>query len=533
MYKEFMHNKSIVYWGAGEICKLCLVQHPEVNPVFFIDSDAKGNMLFGRSVKKPAEVEDWSELYIIITVKSDKISEEIKKILEIQGLKHGESFCSYKEIFDCTDFSFEDSLRVLHDYKNYSRASDNPIMLILPLEEVRNSKGFVSFISAYVQARRPSTCLIFSRLKVLSLEEAAYRLKCPVFCLPDIWDKENDNYEWDENLLDVEYGWIRALEERKCSSNSEKGIEESKRLFWYYKKVIEIIQPSRLISWGNWSRESYILRYLADQYGIPHGYMEHGWLPGTYQVDPRGIMGQSEFAVNPFLFEQISIAEIFDIGKVKQYIREKKLDTRIFIETEEDKEALKKIEKDKKTIFFVGMDDYGMAMNPESDYWVKYISSIVKSTKQALCMVADVCKKNNWNLIFKLHPSNPLPKLDYDADNIILVREMEIDRLLCAADAVVSIASAVDYKTLIYEKPLIQLGINGLRGKGCSYIVDENTTLEEQMKLALKNGMTVRQKENFDRLLQILLQRYLWDDMSDRTLRYGLTVERDFLDGQI
>ncbi len=99
------------------------------------------------------------------------------------------------------------------------------------------------------------------------------------------------------------------------------------------------------------------------------------------------------------------------------------------------------------------------------------------------------------------------------------------------ADVVVSICSAVDYKTLIYGKPLVQLGINGLLGKGCSYIVGEAAELEDQLALALKEGMTGRQKENFDRLLQILLQRYLWDDRSERTLRYGLTVERDFIDG--
>ena len=133
-------------------------------------------------------------------------------------------------------------------------------------------------------------------------------------------------------------------------------------------------------------------------------------------------------------------------------------------------------------------------------------------------------------LIFKPHPGEPVPELKCGLEDVIIVRSMEIDRLICLADVAVSIASAVDYKVLIYGKPLVQLGITGLLGKGCTYTVSKKEMLEEQIHLALKNGMTKEQTENYNRLLQILLQRYLWDDMSDRNIRYGLSVERDFLE---
>ena len=106
---------------------------------------------------------------------------------------------------------------------------------------------------------------------------------------------------------------------------------------------------------------------------------------------------------------------------------------------------------------------------------------------------------------------------------------MEIDKLIKLADVVVSIASSVDYKTLIYGKPLVQLGIHTLLGKGCTYVVLEKGMLEKQICLALENGMTEEQIEKFDRLLQILLQKYLWDDLSDRSLRYGRSTDEDFL----
>ena len=170
-----------------------------------------------------------------------------------------------------------------------------------------------------------------------------------------------------------------------------------------------------------------------------------------------------------------------------------------------------------------------MRMNPQNDYWKKYISNVVESTKEALFLLVKLCRKNNWNLIFKPHPGNCIYDLKNYTKDVICVCDMEIDRLIKLADVVVSIASVVDYKTLIYRKPLVQLGITTLLGKGCSYTVSEKGMLEEQILLALKNGMTEKQTENFNRLLQILLQRYLWDDMSERSIRYGLTVEQDFL----
>lgn len=531
MKNQFVQNagKEIVYWGIGKICKFCLEQHSDIHPVFFIDSNSKKRIYSGKPVRSPEEMTDWSLYYIIITIKSDEAIENIREILKQKGLKEGKDFCSYKDAFQCSNPSIGDSINLIGTFMEKHIEVVSPTMLVLPLEVVRNSKSFMSFISNYVQARTPFKCLLFSHLRVLSEQEAFDRLQCPVFSLPDFLGEEQGCLS--KKLSEEECCWIRELEKRKISSNIEKSIKVSEGIFSYYEDVLEIVRPSKLIYWGNWSKESYILGYLANKKGIPCGYMEHGWLPGTYQVDPRGIMGQSEYAVDPFLFKNTEIDVVYDIEKIKAFIREQKLDTRIFMETNEDNAALKKIDKGKKIVFLVGMDDYGMQMNPDSDYWKTYISNTVKSTEQALYMLIDICRSNNWNLIFKPHPGNPIPQFDNSDNFVTLVRETEIDRLIKLADVVVSIASAVDYKTLVYGKPLVQLGINGLMGKGCSYIVSENASLEDSIKVALEEGMTCRQKENFNHLLQILLQKYLWDDMSERELRYGLGVERDFING--
>lgn len=530
-------HKKIVYWGIGNICQYCLEEYSDITPSFFIDSNSEKKSFFGKAVKYPDEICNWLDYFIIIVIKSNKAKMEIQKYLENKGLHKGEDFDTYEVFFSCANPTISMSIDLVDTYIKKHPEILNPIMLIVPLVSIRKNKDFIKFLSSYIKVRGYSRCVVFSNLKVITSKMASNRLHCPVFYLPDIYnvmrgdDIDLDLVKWMKGeLLEEELNWLEEMEDRKTSLDSDKSFYESIEIFYYYRSVIKLIKPSKLIIWGNWSRESYVLGHLADCYHIPHGYMEHGWIPGTYQVDPRGIAGQSEYAVNPQIFDTLEIKEIYNIEQIKQYVIDQKLDTRNFINTEADDTALTRLKKNRKTVFLVGMGDDDMQMNPKNEYWKKYVSSVVESTEQALRLLNRVCKKNKWNLIFKPHPGNSVQSSEQDLEDIILVREMEIDRLIKLADVVVSIASAVDFKVLIYGKPLVQLGITGLLGKDCTYIVTEKQMLEKQIILALNNGMTQQQKENFNHMLQILLQKYLWDDMSDRSLRYGLTVEQDFLE---
>ena len=530
MEKANNQNKTIVYWGIGNICKYCLKLHPEINPSFFIDSKFGNKNIGNKVVKFPNEISDWTQYYIVITIKSSKVEREIQQYLEKKGLCKNINFSTYKEFFECEDITIQTGLDLVAAYISKHSKIVNPIMLILPFESIRNRQVLSVFLSAYFNKRGNDRCFVFSHLKVINSKELSSEFKCVAFGVPEM-DKNNisqEEYDQIKNeISEEEFNWLKKLESILSSNVLGSRIYESIEIYYYYKMVIEMINPSKIIIWGSWKRENYILEYLAKHYNVPYGYMEYGWLPGTYQVDPRGIAGQSEYAVNPEMFEKLDFEDIYDIEGVKQYVRDYKLDTRIFNDTKEDNAQILSICPNKKTIFFVGMGEKGIHINPKSDYWKKYVSNVVESTEEVLALLIQLCRKNNWNLIFKPHPGEPVPELKCGLEDVIIVRSMEIDRLICLADVAVSIASAVDYKVLIYGKPLVQLGITGLLGKGCTYTVSKKEMLEEQIHLALKNGMTKEQTENYNRLLQILLQRYLWDDMSDRNIRYGLSVERD------
>lgn len=531
-------HKEIIYWGIGFVCNCCLESYPEIEPSFFVDTYAACKSHKQKAVKCPEEIRNWSAYYVVIAVKANEAKIKIQKFLEEKGLTKGDDFCAYNEFFPCFSVTFKKSICLVDLYMKEHSEVMNPALFHIPLEGMRNHKVYINFMSKYIQKRGLKNCIIVSPLYMISRELAEKKIKCPVIPVPtgnisvSKTEKKEIIRSISDKLTKTELRWLKELQNRKKHDDEETEFYDSVELYYYYKSIIKIIKPSKIVIWSNWNNVSYILGHLAQIYNIPCGYMEYGWIPGTYQVDPRGIAGQSEYAANPQMFENIEIKNIYNIGKVKQYVKNNKLDTQNFNDTEADNNALLKINKQKKKIFLVGMDDCGMKMNPKSDYWKSYVSNVVESTEEAFFLLMELCKKNGWNLIFKPHPKNPVPELGEHPEEVIFIKDMEVDRLIELADVVVSIASAVDYKALIYGKPLVQLGITGLRGKGCTYGVFEKKDLEEQVMLALKDGMTEKQTENFDRLLQILLQKYLWDDMSERSLRYGQTIDHDFLEGE-
>lgn len=166
-----------------------------------------------------------------------------------------------------------------------------------------------------------------------------------------------------------------------------------------------------------------------------------------------------------------------------------------------------------------------MGINPVSDYWKEFVSSVVSSTGEAFEYIKKICLKHNWNFIFKPHPGNDAYMYE---PNDCIFHDIQIDRLIKIADVIVSISSAVNYKALLYGKPLVQIGTTCLSRKNCCYETASKEQIEENLVEALENGMTNQQIYNFDTHLAMLLDNYLWDDLSERSIRYGLTFDKDF-----
>lgn len=531
-------SQKLVYWGTGNISKMCLEYYPNIRPSFFIDSNWGTGSFYDLQVKNPNTIENWSDLFIVIVT---TVFSEIENILKGKGLIKGKHYIDYKGFFEISNKTAKENIVYLEKFIEQNNEYKNPILIIAPVFLSRLSKDMIHFFKEYALHRLPQKCVMLSSLEVVEETYAQSIMGYPTIDMPEIckWDGERkiDIYE-DHNIMNMlekeEEQWICNLESRMVCRDRKLSYRITAEIYWYFKNVFDILQPKKVCIWGGWTRTSHIIAEFAKRNNIPYGFMELGWIPGTFQFDRRGIAGQSEYAVNPerILNFHTKIKNT-EINRIRDYITANKIDTGKFRETEEDERKILTLDSRKKTIFFVGMDDYGMGINPQSEYWKQFVCSVFSSTLEAVSFVAEICKKKNWNFIFKPHP-NPADKNkldgDYKGNSIIQVRHMEIDRLIQISDVVVSIASAVDYKTLIYGKPLVQLGHTTLFRKGCSYEVNDVNEIEQKMELALKCGMTAEQNKNFELHMAQLLENYLWDDLTERELHYGLPVEKDFFD---
>jgi sarcosine oxidase delta subunit len=532
-------KKKLIYWGTGNIGSICLKLYPDIIPQFFIDSHRESDMFYNIPVKKPENISNWDNLYIVVTTTA---FQEIEKILNNKNLKRNENYIGYQEFFEVERNTVVESINSLKIYIEKNKQYKNSILISASVFAARVWQDMIHFFQCYSIKRLPQRSILFSSLSVVSEKRAEKVMGYPVFNVPDIckWEGHMDvDIDFNKNplihgdlLLKEEKEWIWKLEERKLQDDKTFSFHVTSEIYWYYKQVISILEPSQIIIWGGWTRESYILAELAKRNNIPYGFMEFGWIPGTYQFDRRGIAGQSEYAVNSdSILKRPVEYKSKEIKEIRDYIVRNKIDTGKFRKNGEDERALARINQQKKTVFFVGMGDSSMGINPESDYWKQYVSSFFSSTQEAVSFVAEICRRNEWNFVFKPHPS-PANKdglaQDKLGDTIIQVKYTEIDRLIELSDVVISIASAVNYKVLIYGKPLVQLGHTTLSQKGCCYEIQSIDEIEAQLRNALENGMTEVQNENFEFHMEQLLENYLWDDLSDRALRYGLSLETDF-----
>lgn len=515
--------KKLVYWGIGRIGKKCMEYFDDKHPQFLIDSHCTDKEYKGIPIYNPRDIKNWNELYIVITIADSAL---IKEFLTQKKLVEGADFQEFRDFFDIRNEKAEENIERLRNTVKKNRDLRNRTLIFAMPFTIRQSDILINFLRKYANTEK---CILVHDLGFISEKKASEQLGFPAFRAAkmsnwNIRDKENckDDVLEITDLNTEEKTWIESLNCRKHISNETENLINMQQEYQYLKTIIAIFKPRNMIIWGCWAYNSYMLGHICKMSRIPCGYMEHGWIPGTYQFDPIGIAGQSRCAgqLNPEIdFDGLKIK------RIKKYIVDNMLDSGEFQFSPSDEEQIRSIDRSKKIVFLVGMDDLGMGINPVSDYWKEFVSSVVSSTGEAFEYIKKICLKHNWNFIFKPHPGNDAYMYE---PNDCIFHDIQIDRLIKIADVIVSISSAVNYKTLLYGKPLVQIGTTCLSRKNCCYETASKEQIEENLVAALENGMTNQQIYNFDTHLAMLLDNYLWDDLSERSIRYGLTFDRDF-----
>lgn len=510
-------KRKIVYWGTGKICSECLMAHKEVEPAFFIDSNKEGTF-DGKPILKPDCIENWHELFVIITIKSFDV---VKTQLERFGLSEGTDFESYKAYFKIEYYDIPTSVQRLSDlpvsWEGYS-------LLFQDFELYSNRKNTerISFFRRLSEKAGKDDFLVIAPAGVMNEEDTSRSYgflfrQIPVFSL----DKNSFN-ELDMGLSSDDERFIKEVENFKDYPDSfERRMANRNRYYWY-KKVFSTISVKQVFYWGCWFEAYYFLRHLAYLNTAGFYVMEYGWLPGTFCIDPLGSAGESFLMSRPELIQNHALVDREKIVKIKNYIKKSKLDSWTFKVFDEDDKKLTKLDE-RPRILFIGMGEKGIAVVNGSEKWRRSVSSSVNSTKEAVNILSDICDRNDWNLIIKPHPevSTFGEEIEKEHNNIVFIKEKRIDDLLEISDVVVSIVSSVEVKALIYGKPVVQLGHSPLQHTGATYYAGSGTEIEDLLKKALKQGFTEAQEMKFDSYLEFMLENYWYDDMQPREVRYG------------
>lgn len=529
-------KENLVVWGTGNICKTCLIWNKQFNPDFYIDRNWQKKEFYGKKVLHPDEISDWDKLFIIIAVLD---GHDIKQFLKAMGLMEKEDFIDFKDFFSEITDAFTALVELKERLTSFPRSSID-LFIVAPIFTARQNTLLLNLFKQYLDANPSLFTVIQAPLRVLKKEMASDYLNTIVFDEPLLCEFDSKNTDKDDvfckykdfhiELNEEEECWIEQLETRKYSS--PKDVYLCRVLLMYTKELLAILNTNRIIIWGGWSRYSYMLQYVAEKYHIDYGFMEYGWIPGTVQFDTRGIAGQSKYAHESIKLCQLSSGtkRWSEISDVVQFVCREKFDSYISEGVIDEQKEVEKC-KNGKTALFIGMSVSGTGIVPGTKYWKENISSVYDSLEEAVIDAAEVCFKNHILMIFKPHPDMIISS-DFEnkliLHHVLIIKKLPIDLLIMESDIAISMASAVDYKVLMYAKPLVKIGHTVMNKKGCTYEVECRGQLENNILMALKYGQTEKQKTCFFSLLDFLLQNQLWDDLSDRQKRYGKSLCEDF-----
>ncbi|GHV07028.1 hypothetical protein FACS1894217_06940 [Clostridia bacterium] len=360
----------------------------------------------------------------------------------------------------------------------------------------------------------------------------------PVFLIP--WSFQRGS-RWENKvsreISERENARIASEEHLRCSFENLKSrgsvtdenfakllTLETERFFF---EIFEILTPKLVVIWNQFVNYNIISVAVAKRYGIPILFAENGNLPGTYNLDTVGEMGESLPARNPEWLSEKSVSkdELKRAGEILDYLKESGINRKKqpFADFNAIKRSLK---RGRPTLFYAGQNDMDCGIWPYGDHAKQYHSPSFASSHEAMLFLAELAEKNDWNLIYKPHPIM-CARSETDIappDNVIYVGAGNINDLVDFADVTITILSTTSYVALIREKPVVMLGFLPLRGQGCTYEAFEPDVIEETLQQAIEHGFTADQKQNFVRHSALMTKYYLFDEQRERDMKYGRSL---------
>ena len=522
-----------VIWGTGlYACEFAYAMRSRGEIAFFIDNnkDKQGKLFMGKKIMSPDDVEDWNDLYLYIPY---NYYDEIVEQLKVYGLTDETHFQKYDQINKIGSAAcktdYEAAIAMLRSMAEKMKG----YCLLWGRAWAFEGKGYKEYIHEWKNNDRNLKLGLVSEAIWYSKEETEEIMGLPAIVTSGIFDEhiyvENGMLEKEQLSFLTEKKYARSGAE--CLRVKFPFLTEAEAdymiyyMYQYVINVLDILQPETIIAYPLLMVQHRILEEVCIEKGIPLISTHQGIIPGTLVFDIGGEMGKSLPAVYFSKFRELSVEkeELEYSKKVWDYLYTSKLNRKIQQQNDCVEYVLRNIDKKRPIIMFAGQYDANSNMVPYTDETKEYHSPIFHTSIEAGIYMAELCNKNGWNFVYKPHPMNTkFEDKGQLPDNTIYVEFGNINDLIDTSDVVVTILSQTNYVALIRHKPVVMLGYNQTRGKGCTYEAFEKNRIQSAVKEALENGFTKEQEEAFLKHIAQVLKYYLFDDLQERELRFGL-----------
>ena len=509
-----------VVWGTGYYAGRFVSTYSDKEEIeFFIDSDKKksGQFFLDKRIIHPDNIDNWKELYIYIPF---NYYDEISSTLKAHGLVENYNYEKYDRIGSLSNEEAEEDYRRAEQELLNHKAHMSRKFLYWGMFWDR--KGYKKVLSQLKTNGKDIELALISEEHWLDRKSCELKAAIPAIIAPKVFQQETyiKSEKKQSNQCDSAYG--EHL--RHSFPNDADVLSMIQYIEKYVNIVIEQLRPKGMFILGSVTGPHEILGHICEKKNIPVIYTHAGILPGTLAFDTRGEMGESLPALYPkdFLKLSVSANEKEKAKEVWRYLEKSRLNRKLQPQNKCIEYIMMKSKKERPVIFYAGQNDVSSHMIPNTDSTKKYHSPIFSSSLEAAIYLADICRKNDWDFVYKPHPMYVQEGIeDILPSNTIYVEAGDINDIVDNSNVVVTILSQTNYVALIRHKPVVMLGYNQIRGKGCTYEAFRKEEIESVMKEALEKGFTQEQQEAFLLHMTQILKYYLYDDMQERELRFG------------
>ena len=218
-------------------------------------------------------------------------------------------------------------------------------------------------------------------------------------------------------------------------------------------------------------------------------------MPGTVEIDRHGHLVNTSITNDLKFFNKKSLSED-DLKVTRDYLELVKRNN--YSKKHQPINSSLPSNLNTPIIFLAGIDENAVASNSIHSSRRKVFSPHYKNENELLMALIEICKKNNFTLLYKQHPNVQLVSPAAHGDGYLLVNDFNSLDLIDQSDLLITIGSTLHVHSLMRLKPVLIAGNSPL----IKYDLVSHLRSKQDLELTLKAclGSVV----NYDGLIEYM-----------------------------